>query len=76
MKVLVTGFDPFGGEKVNPAYETVKRLDDEIEGAEIVKLELPTVFRKSIHILEEALEKEKLSNPLKEYYPQNMNVFL
>lgn len=59
MKVLVTGFDPFGGEKVNPAYETVKRLDDEIEGAEIVKLELPTVFRKSIHILEEALEKEK-----------------
>ena len=24
MKVLVTGFDPFGGDKVNPAYEAVK----------------------------------------------------
>ncbi|MCF6466717.1 pyroglutamyl-peptidase I [Clostridium sp. Cult2] len=59
MKVLVTGFDPFGGEKVNPAYETVKRLGNKIEGAEIVKLELPTVFRKSIRLLEEALEKEE-----------------
>ena len=28
MKVLVTGFDPFGGEKVNPAYEAVKLLPD------------------------------------------------
>ena len=26
MKVLVTGFDPFGGERVNPAYEAVKAL--------------------------------------------------
>ncbi|EON3042424.1 pyroglutamyl-peptidase I, partial [Enterococcus hirae] len=25
MKVLVTGFDPFGGDKVNPAYEAVKK---------------------------------------------------
>lgn len=30
MKVLVTGFDPFGGEKVNPAYEAVKLLSDTI----------------------------------------------
>ena len=48
MKVLVTGFDPFDGEKVNPAYEAVKRLDDNINGEEIVKLEIPTVFQKSI----------------------------
>ncbi|HAZ1230410.1 TPA: pyroglutamyl-peptidase I, partial [Enterococcus faecium] len=26
MKVLVTGFDPFGGDKVNPAYEAVKKM--------------------------------------------------
>ncbi len=38
MKVLVTGFDPFGGEKVNPAYEAVKLLPDTIAGAEIVRL--------------------------------------
>lgn len=24
MKILITGFDPFGGESVNPAYEAVK----------------------------------------------------
>lgn len=47
MKVLVTGFDPFGGEKVNPAYEAVKLLPDTIAGAEIIKLEIPTVFSKS-----------------------------
>ena len=38
MKVLVTGFDPFGGEKVNPAYEAVKLLPDTIAGAEIIKI--------------------------------------
>ena len=30
-KVLITGFDPFGGEKINPAYEAVKLLPDEIK---------------------------------------------
>jgi len=44
MKILVTGFDPFGGETVNPAFEAVKLLPDEIGGAEIVKCEIPTVF--------------------------------
>ena len=24
MKILITGFDPFGGESVNPAYEAVQ----------------------------------------------------
>lgn len=47
MKILVTGFDPFGGEKVNPAYEAVKLLPDTIAGAQIIKLEIPTVFSKS-----------------------------
>lgn len=59
MKVLVTGFDPFGGEKVNPAYEAVKRLDDNINGGEIVKLEIPTVFQKSIEVLDKAIDREK-----------------
>ena len=34
MKVLVTGFDPFGGESINPAWEAVKVIKDEIAGAE------------------------------------------
>ncbi|AQS52705.1 Pyrrolidone-carboxylate peptidase [Jeotgalibaca dankookensis] len=57
MKILVAAFDSFGGEKINPALEAVKLLADEIAGAEIVKLEIPTVFHKSAETLrEKALE--------------------
>ncbi|MGW7926034.1 pyroglutamyl-peptidase I [Staphylococcus xylosus] len=52
MKILITGFDPFGGEEINPALEAVKLLPDNIEGHTIDKLEIPTVFHKSKHVLE------------------------
>ena len=52
MKILVTGFDPFGGEKVNPALEAVKSLPSEIHGAEIHWVEIPTVFYKAAEVLE------------------------
>ena len=58
MKILVTGFDPFGGEKINPALETIKRLPDTILGAQIIKLEIPTVVGKSLAKIKEAVEKE------------------
>jgi len=58
MKILVTGFDPFGGEKINPALETIKRLPDTILGAQIIKLEIPTVIGKSLAKITEAVEKE------------------
>lgn len=60
MKILVTGFDPFGGDKINPAIEAVKRLPDEIKGAEVVKLEIPTVFNKSAEVVKEAIKKKIL----------------
>lgn len=53
MKILVSAFDPFGGEAINPALEAVKGLADEIAGAEIIKLEIPTVFHKSAQKLRE-----------------------
>jgi len=52
MKILVTGFDPFDGEKVNPALEAVKSLPSVIHGAEIRWVEIPTVFYKSAEVLE------------------------
>ena len=55
MKILVTGFDPFGGEKVNPALEAVKSLPSVIHGAEIRWVEIPTVFYKSAEVLETEL---------------------
>ena len=57
MKILVTGFDPFGGEAINPAIESVKLLPDTIEGAEIIKLEIPTVVYKSLEVIKEAMVK-------------------
>lgn len=59
MKILVTGFDPFGGEKINPAIEAVKRLPDEIKGAKIIKLEIPTVFNKCAQVVKNVIKKEK-----------------
>ena len=47
MKILVTAFDPFGGEQVNPAQQAVERLADTIGGAEIHKLIIPTMFGKA-----------------------------
>jgi pyroglutamyl-peptidase len=42
---------------MNPAIEAVKRLPDTISGAEIIKLEIPTVFNKSAEVTREAMTK-------------------
>ena len=57
MKVLITGFDPFGGESINPALEAVKMIPENIEGAQVIKLEIPTVFRKSLEKIEKKIEE-------------------
>lgn len=57
MKILFTGFDPFGGENVNPSWEAVKLLPDSIGRAEIEKLLLPTVFGLAAETLAEKLEQ-------------------
>ena len=59
MKLLLTAFDPFGGDAINPALEAVKLVADKIRRFDIVKLEVPTVFRKSIDTVAKAIEEEK-----------------
>ncbi len=59
MKVLVTCFDPFGGESVNPASLVVNDLPDKIGEADIIKLEIPTVFYKSIEKVRKAIDEIK-----------------
>ena len=59
MKILVTGFDPFGGEAINPAFEAVKLLPNTIAGAEVVKIEIPTVYGKSGKAVEEGIKQYK-----------------
>lgn len=58
MKIIVTGFDPFGGETINPSIECVKALP-EIEGVELIRLELPTVFKESAKRLNEVIKDVK-----------------
>ena len=43
-KLLITGFDPFGGASVNPAREAVMALPDVVGDYALTKLEIPTVF--------------------------------
>ena len=58
-KILVTGFDPFDMQKVNPASQAVFKLPDEISGAAVIKLEVPTVFGRAAQVVREAIIKEQ-----------------
>ena len=44
MKILATGFTPFGGEQINPSWEAVKRLPERVGEAVLLKREIPTEF--------------------------------
>ena len=55
--LLITGFDPFGGETVNPSWEAVKLLPDSIGSLRLVKLQLPVVFREAACKVIEAAEE-------------------
>ncbi|MBR2926546.1 MAG: pyroglutamyl-peptidase I [Clostridia bacterium] len=43
-KLLITGFEPFGGEEINPSWEAVSRLPDTLGGYALTRLLLPVVF--------------------------------
>lgn len=59
MKILLTAFDPFDNEPINPALESIKLVPENIGNIQIVKLEVPTVFGKSIKTVQAAIEKEQ-----------------
>ncbi len=43
-KLLITGFDPFGGADANPSWLAVEQLPDRVGGFELCKLQISTVF--------------------------------
>ncbi|EMJ3468410.1 TPA: pyroglutamyl-peptidase I [Vibrio harveyi] len=56
-KVLITGFDPFGGESINPALEAVKRLNGrKLDGGEVVMCQVPVTRYESIEAVIESIE--------------------
>ena len=56
-KLLISGFDPFGGEAINPSFEAVKLLPDIIGEYELERIELPTVFGRAAEIMIEKIKK-------------------
>ena len=45
MKILLTGYEPFGGETVNPSWEAVKLLQGKkIGGASVAVVQMPVVW--------------------------------
>ena len=58
MKILLTAFEPFGGETINPAQEAVRLVKDKIDGADIVKVDVPVVFNKAGEVVYAAMKKE------------------
>lgn len=57
MKVLVTGFEPFGGENRNPSAEVVEALPETLFGTKIVKLIVPVVRYKCVRAVEAAIKE-------------------
>ena len=50
-KLLITGFEPFGGETVNPSWLAVEKLPDQIGDLELTKLLIPVVFGESAEVV-------------------------
>lgn len=54
--VLLTGFDPFGGDATNPSWRAVEGLHDRlVAGHRIESLQLPTAFARAPRLLRAAI---------------------
>jgi pyroglutamyl-peptidase len=56
--LLLTGFEPFGGETVNPSWQVAQALHGtQLHGVPVVALQLPCVFGQALTVLREALQR-------------------
>jgi pyroglutamyl-peptidase len=56
MRILLTGFEPFGGQSLNPSWEVTRALHGlTLEGAQIASVQLPCVFAQALPALQQAL---------------------
>jgi pyroglutamyl-peptidase len=55
MKALVTGFEPFGGDRVNPSFEAMRRLPRRLGALDIATTALPVTYRGALPALKEAI---------------------
>lgn len=59
--ILLTGFEPFGGESINPSWEVVRALEGKImsDGSVVAVAKLPCVFGDSLDVLAQQVRKHK-----------------
>ena len=58
-KILLTGFEPFGGDVVNPSWEIARALDGAVVGgAQVIACQLPCVFGRAPEVLKQALAQD------------------
>jgi pyroglutamyl-peptidase len=55
MKALVTGFEPFGGDRVNPSFEALRRLPPRLGVLDIATRSLPVVYGAALPALRAAI---------------------
>ncbi|BCQ43864.1 hypothetical protein ERHA55_13910 [Erwinia rhapontici] len=56
--VLITGFEPFEGARINPSWEAASQLNERmIGGVKVVARQLPCVFGHSLEVLEQAIDE-------------------
>jgi pyroglutamyl-peptidase len=57
--ILVTGFEPFAGEAINPSWEICERLPREIGGKRVETCLVPCAFRQAIEVAADAIERHR-----------------
>jgi pyroglutamyl-peptidase len=55
MKALITGFEPFGGDRVNPSFEALKRLPPRLGGLDVATQSLPVAYGGTLTALRQAI---------------------
>lgn len=60
MRILVTGFEPFGGQSLNPSWEVARALNGlKLAGAQVTAVQLPCVFAQALPALQQALAQHR-----------------
>ena len=59
-RILLTGFEPFGGDDINPSWLVAQALHgQQVAGATVHALQLPCVFGQALTVLQAALTQQR-----------------